>query len=489
MQACDFSATEARFLIGSKKLSPVELLDSCLKRVDQVNAQLNGVVAIGHERARQDAKAAEQAVMRGETLGLLHGLPIAIKDTVNTAGLRTTYGSPVFRDHVPDRDDAIVANMRRAGGNVCMKTNLPEWAAGGNTFNPVYGVSGNPFAPLLSCGGSSGGSAIALATGMVPLAHGSDNAGSLRIPASICGVVGMRPTGGLIPSEQRPFGLSHFLVEGPMGRTVRDTLLFLAAMAGNDPFDPLAGHLDPALRADASAADLSTLRVAISDDLGGFAPIEDSLRKVFRERVATFAACFRSNANAAPYLDRADRVYEVLRGVTFVGTWAERFREHPDKWGRLVTQNYHAGLKLTVEEIAEANMQFTKIYRAAQTFFSEHDLLITPTMGVYPWPKHDIYPAKVGNHTTSNYFDYVRMTYAITLLNHPSISIPCGVDDRGLPFGLQLVAPRGKGAFLMQAAMALEDVLQRNPLTARPIPDLDWLGKQPVEDPLAQPVN
>jgi Asp-tRNA(Asn)/Glu-tRNA(Gln) amidotransferase A subunit family amidase len=134
-------------------------------------------------------------------------------------------------------------------------------------------------------------------------------------------------------------------------------------------------------------------------------------------------------------------------------------------------------------------MQFTKIYRAAQTFFNEHDLLITPTMGVYPWPKHDIYPAKVGNHTTSNYFDYVRMTYAITLLNHPSISIPCGVDDRGLPFGLQLIAPRGKDAFLMQAAMALEDVLQRNPLTARPIPDIDWLAKQPVENPLAQPVK
>lgn len=213
MQPCDLSASEARFLIGNRQLSPVELLESCLRRVEAVNRQVNGVVAIDVERAHREAAAAEQSVMRGDPLPALHGLPIGIKDLVDTAGLRTTYGSKVYEHHVPERDEGLVVALRRHGGIVCMKTNTPEWGAGGNTFNPVYGVSGNPFNPALTCGGSSGGSAIALATGMVPLALGSDNAGSLRIPAALCGVVGMRASAGLVPSEKRPVGLSHLHVD------------------------------------------------------------------------------------------------------------------------------------------------------------------------------------------------------------------------------------------------------------------------------------
>lgn len=489
MEPCDLTATEARALIGAKKLSPVELLESCLARIDKVNAPVNAIVAMNAERARAEARAAEQAVMRGDPLGALHGLPIAVKDVVDTAGLRTTYGSLVFRDYVPAHDERPVAALRQAGAIVWMKANTPEWAAGGNTFNPVYGVSGNPFAPHLSCAGSSGGSAVALATGMVPLAYGSDNAGSLRIPGAVNGVVGMRPSGGLVASETRPFGPSHFHVDGPMARTARDTLLMLCAMASDDSRDPLAGHLDAALRADAPPIDLATLRVAISPNLGGFAPIEPSLRKLFEARVASFAGIFKSSAAASPDFTGADSAYTTIRALNFVGTWHDRFRESPDKLGRLVTQNYHEGLKLTVEEIAAAYMQQTRIYRGAQSFFNEFDLLITPTVGVYAWPKHDIYPARISDHPTANYFDWVRMTYGITLINHPAISIPCGRDDRGLPFGLQLVAPRGQDAFLMQAAIALEQVFARNAETARPVPDVEWLARQPADDPLARPVR
>ena len=212
MQVCDLTASEARRRIGSKELSPVELLESCLSRIEQVNPPVNGVVAIAYDAARADAKAAEAAVMSGAELPPLHGLPVGIKDLVDTKGLTTTFGSEIFRHNVPEADEALVANLRAQGANVFAKTNTPENGAGGNTFNPVYGVSGNPFAPALTCGGSSGGSAIALAAGMMPLAHGSDNAGSLRIPASFCGVVGMRPTAGVVASDKRSIGMTHFPV-------------------------------------------------------------------------------------------------------------------------------------------------------------------------------------------------------------------------------------------------------------------------------------
>lgn len=488
MEPCDLSALEARFLIGAKQLSPVELLRSCLNRIEAVNGALNGVVAIDRERAEREAARAEADVQQGLPLGPLHGLPVGIKDLVDTAGLRTTYGSPLFATHVPERDEAVVTTLRRAGAVVCMKTNTPEWGAGGNTFNPVYGVSGNPFEPDLTCGGSSGGSAIALATGMMPLAHGSDNAGSLRIPASYCGVVGMRPTAGLVPSDRRPIGLSHLSVQGPMARTVEDTALLLSAMATMNPEDPLSGPFDAALLARPEPTDLSRLRLAFSADLGGFAFVDAELESVFRERLEALAPAFAAATEASPDFAGAAEVYEILRGVTYVGMYAKRNREQPDKWGRLVGDNLAAGARFTIEDIGEAHMQWTRLYRAAQGFFREFDLLITPTTAVRPWPKHDIYPATVAGRRTENYFDWVRLTYAITLLNHPCISIPCGRDRRGLPFGLQIVAPRHKDAALLQAALAIERILAQDPATARPVPDIAQLATRKAEDPLARAV-
>jgi amidase len=483
-EPCDLSAVEARRRIGAKQLSPVELLASCLSRIETINPRLNGIVAADIEAAMREARAAEQAVMAGGALGALHGLPVGIKDMVDTAGLRTTYGSAAFRDHVPKQDAGLVARLRAAGAIVQFKTNTPEWAAGGNTFNPVYGVSGNPFAPDLTCGGSSGGSAIALATGMLPLAHGSDNAGSLRIPASFCGVVGMRPSAGVVADERRAYGPAPLSVEGPMGRNVRDALLLLSVLVSDDPRDPLAGRVDPALRAELAPLDLSGLRVAFSADLGGFAPLDADLRALFESAHKALAGCLKSVANASPDFTDADFAYKTRRAVAFVGTWHRRMQESPGKWGALVTRNYEQGLKLTAVEIAEADVRFTQIYRRAVQFFTEYDLLITPTCSVPPWPKHEMYPKRVAGRETPDYFDWVRVTYAITLLNHPAISIPCGVDARGLPFGLQLVAARGRDAFLLRAAMALESVL-----APRPVPDLNALAARPAEDPLAQPVR
>lgn len=484
MEACDLGAREARRRIGARQLSPVELLDSCFRRIDAVNRQLSGIVAQDRDQAMREARAAEQALMGGGPLGALHGLPVGIKDMVDTAGLRTTYGSKVFEKHVPEQDAGLVTRLRKAGAIVQFKTNTPEWAAGGNTFNPVYGVSGNPFAPELTCGGSSGGSGIALATGMLPLAHGSDNAGSLRIPAAFCGVAGMRPSAGLVPNERRVYGPAALSVEGPMGRDAGDALLLLSVLAADDPRDPLASRLDPGLRPDLAPLDLSRLKAAFSADLGGFAPIDARLRELFESRARALSAHFARAEQASPDLRDADFVYETQRALLFVGTWNKRMREMPGKWGSLVTGNYQRGLELGATEIAQANVRWTEIYRAAVGFFQEHDLLITPTCGIGPWPKYEMFPRRVADRDTSNYFDWVRMTYGITVLNHPAISIPCGLDQRGMPFGLQLVAGRGKDAFLLQAAMALEAVLE-----PRPVPDIGRLAALTPEDPLARQVQ
>jgi Asp-tRNA(Asn)/Glu-tRNA(Gln) amidotransferase A subunit family amidase len=489
MQPCDLSATEARALIGSKSLSPVELLASCLRRVDEVNREVNGIVAVDRERAQREARDAERAVMRGEALRPLHGLPVAVKDLVETQGLRTTFGSKVYEHHVPEHDEGIVASLRKAGAIVCMKANTPEWGAGGNTFNPVYGVSGNPFDPALTCGGSSGGSAIALATGMAPLALGSDNAGSLRIPAALCGVVGMRATAGLVPSEARPVAWSHLHVDGPMARSARDTWTMLQCLASGDTRDALAGRVDPALRAAPEPLDLSPLRVAFSADLGGFAAIDPSIRATFLERVRLLSPAFASVSEASPDMTSADAVYEIMRAVAYVGTWGSRHAADPAKWGRLVDENLKSAARFTMQDVGAAYAGYTKIYQRTQAFFRDHDLLLLPTVAVSAWPKHEIYPATIDGKRVTSYFDWVRITYAITLVNHPCISIPCGVDAHGIPFGLQVVARRNEDAFLLRAAMALESLLDRVPQARRPRPDLAWLASQEVEDPLARPVR
>ena len=237
-QPCDLTAVEARRLIGTKELSPVELLESCIERIEAVDGAVNAMVARCFERAREEAKAAEKAVDAGDELGVLHGLPLGVKDLNVTEGVRTTFGSPIYQDNVPDEDERIIAALRQAGAIVLAKTNTPEFGAGANTNNPVYGATGNPFDPARICGGSSGGSAVALACGMVPICTGSDTGGSLRTPASFCGVTSHRGTTGLVPSDRRGIGYTTYNVQGPMARTVADTSLMLSVMAGDHTIDP-----------------------------------------------------------------------------------------------------------------------------------------------------------------------------------------------------------------------------------------------------------
>jgi Asp-tRNA(Asn)/Glu-tRNA(Gln) amidotransferase A subunit family amidase len=484
MEPCDLTAREARSLIGRKALSPVELLESCIARVEAINPAVSAVVARDFERARLAAKAAEAAVARGEDLPALHGLPFGVKDLEEVAGLRTTWGSPIYRDHVPERDQLIVAHVKRAGGIVLGKTNTPEWGAGANTRNAVYGATGNPFDPTRSAAGSSGGSAVALATGMVPLATGSDTGGSLRNPAAFNGVVGFRPSPGLVPSEKRAAGWSPLPVLGPMARTVPDACLLLSAMAANTPCDPLATTIlrrrvrTPEEFYPPRRVDLCGLRVAITPDFG-FAPTERHIRDVFARKCALFRHVFALAADATPDCTGADESFEVLRGVNFLTTQLERVRTRPADVGPNVRANVAEALRYTAEDVARAEVLQTALYRRWQDFFEDFDIILSPSITISPRPWSELYPAEIDGAPTRTYFHWLALAYAVTLAGHPAVSLPVGTDRNGMPFGLQIVGPRGGDAFVLSVAAELEALLAGDPRTARPVPDLAKLRAAP----------
>ena len=476
-EPCDLTATEARARIGAKTLSPVELLDSCIARIEAVDPAVNAMVARDFERARVAAQAAEAAVMAGASLPALHGLPVAIKDLNETGGLRTTFGSPIYRDYVPKHDEAMVARLRAAGAIVLGKTNVPEWGAGANTRNVVYGATGNPFDPSKSAAGSSGGSAVALATGMVPIASGSDTGGSLRNPASFCGIVGYRPTPGLIPSERRGLGWSGLPVNGPMARNIADTCLMLSAMVADDAADPLATTIHGRIvrRPDDFAVpglvDLSALRVALTPDLG-FAPTERHIAEVFTEKTGLFRHGFAHAEDTSPDCTGADEAFEILRAVNFLASHLERVRTRPEDVGPNVHANVAEGLGYSALDVARAQTLQTAMYRRWQTFFGRFDVIITPSITISPRDWHELYPAEIEGTPTRTYFHWLSLAYAVTLVGHPAVSLPVGLDRSGMPFGLQIIGPRGGDAYVLSVAAALERTLAGDARTARPVPDI-----------------
>ncbi len=483
-EPCDLDAVTARRLIGEKKLSATELLESCLARIDAVDHAVNAMVARDDERARATAKAADAATMRGDDLPALHGLPIGIKDLEDVAGLRTTYGSPLFANHVPTQDQGIVASVRKAGAVIAGKTNTPEWGAGANTRNAVYGVTGNPFDPSRSAAGSSGGSGVVLATNMVPIATGSDTGGSLRNPAAFNGIVGFRPTPGLVPSDKRPLGWNPLPVLGPMARTVPDLCLLLSAMVSDDAADPLATTIHgrqvrhAADFARPEHCDLASLRVAITPDFG-FTPTEKHIREVFADKVGRFSEVFGQADEATPDCSGTDESFEVLRAVSFLASHHERSIKTPDKVGPNVRANVEEGLRYSALDVTRALKQQTVLYHEWQRFFERYDVILSPAITLSPRPWSELYPAEIDGKPTRTYFHWLANAYAVTIVGHPAISLPVGLDRNGMPFGLQIVGPRGGDAKVLAVAAALESLLAGDPLTARPKPDIAKLKAAP----------
>ena len=471
-ELCDFPAVELRRLIGAKVISPVDLLESCLERIDRVNSRVNAIVALDRNMAGEGAREAEEAVMRAAPLAPLHGLPVGIKDLNDTAGLTTTYGSPLYADHVPRRDDRQVAAVRGAGGLVFAKTNTPEFGAGANTVNEVYGFTGNPFDPDKTASGSSGGSAAALATGMLPLATGSDLGGSLRTPAAYNGIVGFRPSAGMVPDPSRLLAWAPLSVEGPMARSVRDMALLLSVMVGHRHDDPLSGAWSQGRNDRIEPADLSPLRIALSEDLG-FAPVDNEIRRVFRQRVAAFQHLFAAVEEKDPPLRGADRIFEVLRAVGFLAAHKERLQRYPDKVGPNVTANTRLGLSMSAADVAKAAAEHTALYRR---FLKRYDLLICPTASLPPFAREFLYPEEINGQPLKTYISWIGVTYGITLTAHPVVVLPCGLDHTGMPFGIQLVGRRGEEWRLIAIAAALEDALADIEACRRPVPDLAALA-------------
>jgi Asp-tRNA(Asn)/Glu-tRNA(Gln) amidotransferase A subunit family amidase len=482
-EPCDLTAIQARRLIGQKKLAPTELLASCIARIEAVDHAVNAMVARDFDRARAAAKTADAAVARGDDLPPLHGLPLAVKDLQDTEGLRTTFGSPIFRDNIPAADQRSVAAIRAAGAIIVGKTNTPEFGAGANTRNTVYGATGNPFDPAKSAAGSSGGSAVALATGMVPIATGSDTGGSLRNPAAFCGIVGFRPTPGLVPDEKRALGWNSLSVLGPMARTVPDACLLLAAMVSDDARDPLATTVfgRRIRRAEDFArptpVDLSCLRVALTPDFG-FAPTERHIAELFAEKTGLFRHVFARAEDATPDCRDADEAFEILRALNFLAVQLPRMQAG-QPLGPNVRANVEEGMRYSATDAARAMAMQTTLYRRWQDFFRHHDIILTPAITISPRSWRELYPAEIDGKPTRTYFHWLAMAYAVTLAGHPALSLPVGLDHHGMPFGLQIVGPRGGDALVLSVAAELEKLLAADTRTARPLPDLAALKAAP----------
>ena len=474
-ELCDLSAVELRRAMGARQISPVEVLESCIARIARVNPRLNAVTATCYARARDEARAAEARIRRGEALGVLEGLPLGVKDLNETEGLRTTWGSPIWKDHVPARDERMVAACRAAGAIVVGKTNVPEFGAGANTNNPVYGPTRNPFDLGRICGGSSGGSAVALAASMLPICTGSDTGGSLRTPAAFCGIVGFRVSPGTVPTERRPLGWTNISVQGPMGRDVGDTALLLAAQIRSQGADPLSRGVDPALLRQPEPADLAGLRLAVSADLG-FAIVDRRIREAFDDRIARIGGWFRECVRRDPDMAEADETFEIVRAQNFLASQLDNYRNRKHLLGPNIVANVEQGLGYSAVDVARAHARQTRIFRAFQDFFRDHDVLICPSVTVPPFEIERLYPEEVDGTKMRTYFHWLALAYGITLTGHPAISIPCGLEPTGTPMHLQIVGPQGGDAKVLSVALALERAMAADPVLARPVPDLAKLG-------------
>jgi Asp-tRNA(Asn)/Glu-tRNA(Gln) amidotransferase A subunit family amidase len=470
-EPCDLSAVEARRLIGSKALSPVELTRSCIDRIAKTDPAVNAMVAMDEDAALEAARNAEQAVMHGEPLGELHGLPLGIKDLQATAGLRTTWGSLLFENHVPEEDEDTVANLRDEGAIILGKTNTPEFGAGANTKNRVYGATCNPFNTELSCAGSSGGSAVALSLGQVPLATGSDYGGSLRTPSAFCGIVGIRTSPGVVPGPEKHVALNPYSVNGPMGRTVEDAHLLLKAQIDLDKRDPFS--CDDVMRIPEvlSGYDLSSLNVAYSEDLG-CCPVDNDIRKVFRSRIKAFGNVFAAATEAAPDLSTCHDVFEITRGINFASSHMDRLASHRDLLGPNVIDNTERGLNFTARDVAWAMGEQAVLYRRYLEFFDDFDILICPTASVSPFPHEQLSVTEINGEAMPTYMRWLALAYALTVAMPVVVALPCGVDHKGMPFGIQIAGPNGSDAMVIEIAHALEQVLATNAETRRPVPDI-----------------
>ena len=449
---CQLTACEAVDLLHAGEVTPLDLVEASAKRIAAVDAELNAIPTICSDRARDHARR----IMAGtDAAGQLGGLPVGIKDLSPVAGVRSTWGSPVFSGHVPARSSFIVETLEAQGGIVMGKTNTPEFGAGGSTFNEVFGKTRNPWDSRKSVAGSSGGSAAAVASGSVFAALGSDLGGSLRMPASFNGIVGLRPSPGVCPFGPEEYAFSHLSVEGPMGRTAADVALMLDALARRHAEDPLSvGNISGESYLSQVQNRRPPGRVAFAQDLGGIMPVEPVVTEICRAAAGKFREAGVEVIEDCPDLTAAADCFQTLRAAWFVANMGPLIREHRDQFKPEIIWNYEKGAALTADEIGQAERQRSAIYRSMQEFFRHYDLLLCPTTIVPPFDVDVRYVEEAAGVKFDNYIDWVTATSAISVSGCPAASAPAGFTDEGLPVGIQIIGPmHGDGRVLAAAAL------------------------------------
>jgi amidase len=466
---CFMTATEMAQRIRSREVSAVEVMEAHLAQIDRVNPKVNAIITLVPELAMEGARAADAAIARGDKLGPLHGLPIAHKDLVATAGIRTTRGSPIFADNIPVEDALIVERLRNGGAVTIGKTNVPEFGAGSHTFNPVFGATLNPYDTAMTCGGSSGGAAVALACGMIPIADGSDTGGSLRNPAAFCNVVGFRPSPGRVPNYPDTLGWFPISVKGPMARTVADVALMLQTIAGPDPRSPIAIREPGNVFAGDLERDWSGVKIAWSRDFGGI-PIDHRITNALEEKRHVFSDIGCVVEEGEPDFRDADMIFKLWRAWAFELGYTDLIAQFPDKIKQTVVWNAQEGLKTTGPQLARAEAKRTELYHRVRRFMEEYEFMIFPVTQVPPFPISTEYPTEIEGAKMETYIDGMQSCYFITVTGLPAISVPCGFTPEGLPVGMQIVGRHQDDFGVLQLAHAFERATQtwrqRPPVTA-----------------------
>jgi amidase len=462
------SARELAKLVASRTVSPVEVVDAYLAAIEALNPKVNAIVTLVADQARDAARRAEDAVMKGETLGTLHGLPIGVKDITPTAGIRTTYASPLYKDYVPAEDAEAVRRLKAAGAIVLAKTNTPEFGAGAYTDNALFGPTRNPWNAALSPAGSSGGSAAAVAARMLPIAQGTDFGGSVRVPAAFCGIVGIRATPGLVPSYPLHLPWDPGQVYGPLAQDTEDAALFLDALVGFSRISPIS--VAPPWRSATEALErddgIKGLRAAYVSDIAGIG-VDAEVDAICRRAAITLQKLGAEVEQIEFDASAGRAAYQTWRGFWMVGQQYRRLSQMGG-FGPNLKGNIEAGLKLTARDYAAAEDVREEIFHRFRKLFEHYDVLLTPTAPVKPFPVEMNFPDSINGRKLENYIDWIAQAYLITLVSLPAASAPAGLSRDGLPVGVQIVAPRFEEPTILRVAREIHRLsgVGRPPLSA-----------------------
>ena len=472
MELNKLSASELLEGLSKKDFSPKEVLDDCVKRIEKIDPSLNAFPIKCIDKAYEQVNNLPSI----DDINLkdfpLFGIPVGVKDLNDIKDVKTTQGSLIYENFIPDEDDNIVSSMRSNGAIFPGKTNVPEHGFGATTTNDLFGTTNNPYDVTKSCGASSGGTAVSIASYMVPLAMGSDFAGSLRTPASFCNIVGMRPSVGFVPTSRRGMGWSPFDVEGPMARNIIDLKILLSGMIQDCNLDPIpTSNKDKStLVTPPKSVDTKKLKVAISYDLG-FAPMSKICKSVFDEKINKISSLFQSVEFGHPDMREADKTFYLLRGIGFVNDFSAINNENPGSLSNVIVDELKRASSISIKDIGWAMAEHTKIYRNAERFLDDYDLLITPAASVPPFFHEEEYPKEIDGEKMENYLKWEAIAYGVTLFGGPSIVIPCGSISDNLPFGIQIISKKNSDLNLIDIAYSLEQMFKEiSDFTIQPKP-------------------